>query len=134
MWGRVRPDLFRELQEGQQQEQKGKAMRDRGHIKAAKVMNQAVGPPKDEPERLLDTYGHHLDGDALSEVQQKELLMALWQIMRSFAELGFSVKSGDKLFPGADHGFDDVLEYIKLETTAPETVAPLKTQEEQEQP
>lgn len=109
-------------------------MRDRGHIKAAKVMNQAAGPPKDEVERLLDAYGHHLEGDALNEAQQKELLMTLWQIMRSFAELGFSVKSGDKLYAGADHGFDDVLRYLTLEMTAPETVAPLKPQEEQEQP
>ncbi|MEX0283342.1 MAG: hypothetical protein AB3N23_01895 [Paracoccaceae bacterium] len=109
-------------------------MRDRGHIKATKVMNQAVGPPKDEPDRLLETYGHHLDDDDLIEPQQKELLMALWQIMRSFAELGFSVKSGDKLYEGADHSFDDVVRYITLETTAPETVAPQNPRTKQEQP
>ena len=98
------------------------------------IFNQAAGPPKDEPYRLLETYGHHLSDDGLSDAQQKELLMALWQIMRSFAELGFSVKSGDKLSPGADHGFDDVSEYITLETTAPETVASQHPRTKQEQP
>ncbi len=60
--------------------------------------------------------------------------MALWQIMRAFAELGFSVKSGDKLTPDCDIGFDDVLNYICLDDPARETVASPEHQQQKERP
>ncbi|WP_306117105.1 MULTISPECIES: hypothetical protein, partial [unclassified Roseovarius] len=70
----------------------------------------------------------------MEEIQGLRSLLALWQLMVAFVDLGFSVKPGDKFAPGADHGFDDVLRYLTLETTAPETVASPKPQKKQEQP
>ena len=88
------------------------------------VMTQAATPPLDEEDRLFAKYGNHLDEHDLGEDQKKEFLMSLWQIMRGFAELGFSVKSGDKLHQNTESSFDDVLEYLIPENTAPETLAP----------
>lgn len=72
---------------------------------------------------LLKRYGHHLEGEGLNDEQAKEFLGALWQIMVAFVDLGFSVKAGEKFNQNSDIGFDDVLEYLRLEDTAPETVA-----------
>lgn len=88
------------------------------------VMNQSAAPPLDEEDRLLAEYGDDLQDYDLSDAQKKEFLMALWHIMRGFAELGYSVKSGDKFMPDADLGMDDVLEYLIPSDTAPETSAP----------
>ena len=84
---------------------------------------QAGTTPKTEEERLLARYGDHLPDDGLSETQKKEFLLALWNIMHAFAEVGFSLKAGDKFHATSDIGMDDVLKYICLEDTAPETVA-----------
>ncbi|WP_424988237.1 hypothetical protein [Microbulbifer sp. S227A] len=87
-------------------------------------MNQAAAPPMDEEDRLLAQYGDDPSLVELDEAQKKEFLMSLWQIMRGFAELGFSVKSGDKLHENTETSFDDVLEYLIPVETAPETLAP----------
>lgn len=97
------------------------------------MQNPAAGPPKDEPERLLERYGHHMEEGNLCDDQKKEFLMALWQIMRAFAEVGFSIKSGDKLHVKSDAGFDDVLRYLIPEETAHETLAPKTNAQGEEQ-
>lgn len=109
-------------------------MRDRGKTKQELKDTATLGPPKDEPDRLLEVYGDHLADQDLSDTQKKEFLMALWQIMVAFVDLGFSVKSGDKLFPESDVGFDDVLNYICLDDPARETVASPENQKEEERP
>lgn len=85
--------------------------------------NRGKNSIESEEDRLLERYGEHLPDDDLSEAQKKEFLLALWNIMRAFAEVGFSLKAGDKFTPTSDIGMDDVLNYICLEDTAPETVA-----------
>lgn len=96
------------------------------------VMNQSAAPPLDEEDRLLAEYGDDLQDYDLTDAQKKEFLMALWQIMRGFAELGYSVKSGDKFHAQADLGMDDVLNYLIPIDTAPETSAPPKTKNKKE--
>ena len=76
------------------------------------------------PEALLERYGEHLDEAALTEAQKQEFLTALWQIMVGFVDLGFTLKAGDNFTPKCDHSITDVLEYLHIEETAPETVAP----------
>lgn len=76
------------------------------------------------PEALLERYAAHLDEVSLTDAQKQEFLTALWQIMVAFVDLGFSLKAGDKFTPKCDHGIADVLEYLHIEETAPETVAP----------
>ena len=105
-------------------------MCDRSRPKA--VMNQAAAPPLDEEDRLLAKYGNHLGEHDLDEAQKKEFLMSLWQIMRGFAEMGFSVKSGDKLHENTETSFDDVLDYIIPVDTAPETLAPKQSHKKKE--
>ena len=83
-------------------------------------------------QQLLERYSDHLEGEGLSEDQAKEFLGALWQIMVAFVDLGFSVKAGDKFSPKSDISMDDVLQYLCLEDTAPETVASLKTDKQKE--
>ncbi|SPJ26508.1 hypothetical protein PAA8504_04373 [Palleronia abyssalis] len=80
----------------------------------------------------MERYGDHLEGEGLSEDQAKEFLGALWQVMVAFVDLGFSVRAGDKFNPKSDIGMDDVLQYLCLEDTAPETVASLKTDKQKE--
>jgi hypothetical protein len=82
--------------------------------------------PRDEGERLLARYGDQLEDDNMTDAQKQEFLLALWQILRAFVDLGFSVRGGDKLTPESDLGLDDVLEYLIPEDTAHETVAPEK--------
>ncbi|ALG91111.1 hypothetical protein TQ29_14100 [Actibacterium sp. EMB200-NS6] len=72
---------------------------------------------------LLERYGDHLEGSDFNDEQAREFLGALWQIMVAFVDVGFSVKAGEKLNQNSDIGFDDVLNYLCLEDTAPETVA-----------
>ena len=72
---------------------------------------------------LLERYGDHLEDNDFSDEQAREFLGALWQIMVAFVDVGFSVKAGEKLSENSDIGFDDVLNYLCLEDTAPETVA-----------
>lgn len=102
------------------------------HPRPKAVMNQAAAPPMDKEDRLLAKYGDYLDEHDLNEDQKKEFLMSLWQIMRGFAELGFSVKPGDKLNENTETSFDDVLEYLIPEDTAPETLAPNQSQKKKE--
>ena len=87
-----------------------------------KTNNTEAGPLCEE-ERLLTRYGQYVGDTGMSEAQQKELLLTLWQIMRAFVELGFSVKSGEKFTPESRLGMDDMLDYLSLEDTAHETVA-----------
>ncbi len=77
-----------------------------------------------DPETLLDRYRAHLSGEALAEVQQKQVLSALLPIMIAFVDLGFSIKAGDKFTSDSDIGFDDVLNSIILDATEHETAAP----------
>ncbi|MCA8883147.1 MAG: hypothetical protein KDA50_05285 [Rhodobacteraceae bacterium] len=109
-------------------------MRDRGKTKDELKDNATLGPPRALGDRLLEEYGSALDGDSLTDGQKKEFLLALWQIMVAFVDLGFSVKSGDKLFPESDVGFDDVLNYICLDDPARETVASPENQQKEERP
>ncbi|TRW96313.1 hypothetical protein FNJ84_13635 [Paracoccus sp. M683] len=89
-----------------------------------KTQSQALGePPPDLGQRLLARYGEELDDPSLSEAQKAEFLIALWQIMVAFVDLGFSVRAGDKLTPESGFGFDDVLSYLIPVETAHETVA-----------
>ncbi|MCR9089454.1 MAG: hypothetical protein NXH97_22270 [Rhodobacteraceae bacterium] len=83
-------------------------------------------------EALLERYGAHLDEAALTEAQKQEFLTALWQIMVAFVDLGFSLKAGDNLTPKCDHGITNVLQYLHLKETAPETVAPKKSNKNKE--
>lgn len=48
-------------------------------------------PAPFEPD--IEKYLDHLDDFAMSDDQKRELLEALWSIMRSFVELGFDVKA-----------------------------------------
>lgn len=80
--------------------------------------------PPDEKARLLEEFGDLFEDEPLSEAQKAEFLMTLWQIMKAFADIGFSIKSGDKLSPNSDIGMDDVLSSLIFEDTAHETVAP----------
>jgi len=107
-------------------------MCDQRKPKPKAVMNQAAGPPMDEEDRLLAEYGDDPCVAGLDEDQKKEFLMALWQIMRGFAELGFSVKPGDKLHQNTETSFDDVLNYLIPEETAPETLAPNQSRKNKE--
>lgn len=88
--------------------------------------------PQDQETRLLTEYGDDLGEDHLSDDQKKEVLLALWQLMAAFVELGFSVKAGDRIDGKSDLGFDDVLELLIPIETAPETAAPTKHQSEKE--
>ena len=82
----------------------------------------------------MEEYGGELEAEEISEEHKREFLLALWQIMVAFVDLGFSVKSGDKLFPESDVGFDDVLNYICLEDLPRETVASPDNQQQEERP
>jgi len=42
---------------------------------------------------LVACYGAHLDDEHLSEGDKEAFLLALWQIMQGFVDLGFSVKA-----------------------------------------
>lgn len=88
--------------------------------------------PRDQGTRLLVEYGDDLGEYHLSDEQKKEMLIAIWQLMAAFVDLGFSVKAGDKIGDKSDLSFDDVLEYLIPIETAPETVAPTKPQAEKE--
>lgn len=60
------------------------------------------------------------------------MLLAIWQLMAAFVDLGFSVKSGDKIGDNSDLSFDDVLEFLNPIATARGTVAPTKPQAKKE--
>lgn len=53
--------------------------------------------------------------------------------MSAFADHGFSLKAGEKFTAASDYGMDDVLQYLILEDTAHETVAPPITPKGEEQ-
>ncbi|MFS4438028.1 hypothetical protein ACMA5I_07425 [Paracoccaceae bacterium GXU_MW_L88] len=109
-------------------------MKDRGKTRTELKDLSTLGPPRSLADRLLEDYGAELEGEGLSEDQQKECLLALWQVMVAFVDLGFSIKSGDKLFPESDVGFDDVLNYFCLEDPTRETVASPENQKQEERP
>ncbi|MBN9678112.1 hypothetical protein [Salipiger bermudensis] len=125
--GRARPDT-----QEKHQEKKGRTMEDRGKTKTEQKDLSTLGPPRSLGDRLLEDYGAELKGEGLTEEQQRECLLALWQVMVAFVDLGFSVKAGDKLFPESDVGFDDVLNYICLEDLPRETVASPDNQQQEE--
>lgn len=81
---------------------------------------------------LLARYGDQLDDAAMTEAAKQAVLLALWQIMVAFVDLGFSVHAGDKFTPESDIGLDDVLQYLIPEDTAHETVAPPPTDNDAE--
>lgn len=97
----------------------------RGKI-SHEALQQDAAQARPSPQQLLERYGDQLAEENLSDEQAKQFLGALWSIMVAFVDLGFSVKSGDKLHPKSDIGMDDVLHYLCLEDTAPETVASSK--------
>ena len=99
-------------------------MKDRGKNRSAGY--NCAAKEMSDPQRLLETYGHHIESEGLAAAEAKELLAMLWKIMVAFVDLGFSVKAGDKFHGKSDIGMDDVLQYICLEDTAPETVASSK--------
>lgn len=107
-------------------------MKDRGKTKTEQKDMSTLGPPRSLADRLLEDYGSELDGEGLSEEQQKECLLALWQVMVAFVDLGFSIKPGDKFTPDSDIGFDDVLNCICLEDLPRETVASPDNQQQEE--
>ena len=109
-------------------------MDDRGKTTENIAQQKAAASPQSLEDRLVAEYGDELAADGYSEDQKREFLLALWQLMVGFVDLGFSVKSGDKFAANTAIGFDDVLNYIYLEDTAPETVAPLKITNKKEQP
>lgn len=76
-----------------------------------------------EEERLLARYGADLADEDLDDEQKKELLLALWQIMLSFVDLGFRVGAGETFTEEGDFGMDDVLYSLRIIETAHETVA-----------
>lgn len=88
--------------------------------------------PQDHGTRLLAEYADDLGEDHLSDEQKKEMLIAIWQLMAAFVDLGFSVKAGDKIGNKSDLSFDDVLEFLIPIETAPETVAPPQTNKTEE--
>lgn len=96
----------------------------------------STAPPTSESARLLDTYGTDLGGLDLSEEEQKELLLTLWNIMVSFAEIGILVSSQEVKDSAQETGNSgetprvasvDVLALLHLDDTAHETVAPKST-------
>ena len=60
-----------------------------------------------------DKYRGHLEPFDLSEAQQNELLATLWNILRSFVEIGFGLDSV-QLFSTAEHG-------LRAEITGPDS-------------
>ena len=111
-------------------------MKDRGKIltKTKESEEIAAELPRTLEDRLLAEYGDDLSADGYSDEQAKACLTALWQLMVSFVDLGFSVKPGDKISPDAALSFDDVLNYICLEDTAPETVASSQNMTDKKEP
>lgn len=95
---------------------------------------QAFAKKASTKDGLVARYGAHLEDEHLSEGDKEALLVTLWQIMQGFVDLGFSVKAGDKFYANADLGMNDVLEYLILEDTAHETVAPPLNKQTKEQP
>lgn len=109
-------------------------MKENGKTRREQKDTRTPGPPRALEDRLLEEYGSDLDGDDITDEQKKAFLLALWQIMVAFVDLGFSIKPGDKLFPESDIGFDDVLNYICLDDPARETVALPEHQQQKERP
>ncbi len=53
-----------------------------------------------EPEFNPDEYREHIEAFDLTREQQDELLLTLWNIMKSFVEMGFGVDSIHYFIPG----------------------------------
>jgi hypothetical protein len=84
-----------------------------------------------EKDRLFDRYGADIADDPLDEDAKKDLLAALWRIMQSMVDLGFTIGRGEKFTRHSEIGMDDVLDWLLIEDTAHETDAPDATQREQ---
>lgn len=85
---------------------------------------QGSDPPRLEDD-LYARYAAHFEGQEISETQQRELLLALYQIMQAFVDVGFGLgprPSGKDERKQALY-YEDVLDCIFQEETAPETVA-----------
>ncbi|SFJ14889.1 hypothetical protein [Albimonas pacifica] len=73
-------------------------------------------------DRLLARYGDLLEEES-DAARKRELLLALWRILQGFVDLGFSVKPGAPIGPGATFGVDHVLQHI-LDTPEPDRLGP----------
>lgn len=93
----------------------------------------ALGPVGANAD-LLARYGAHLEDEHFNDGDKEAFLLALWQIMQGFVDLGFSVKAGDKFYANAELGMDDVLQFLILEDTAHKSVAPPLKRKTKEQP
>jgi hypothetical protein len=64
-------------------------MKDSRITNTKKDDHRANEPPLKLEDQLIADYGDTLATDGLSEDQQKECLLALWQLMVAFVDLGF---------------------------------------------
>lgn len=104
--------------------------------------NNDPKPPGIERElsaQLLQDYGKDIDHLELSEETQGEFLLALWNIMVIFADLGFGLgpvpeEVGDKPNEKLADLRVDVLSLLDLRDTPHETVAPQSTRDDEAQP
>lgn len=79
-----------------------------------------------DPDALLARYGADLTDGALSDEQARVILTTLWNIMRVFVDLGYSLKAGDNSGEGPRISFEDVLDYLQTNTAALEADAAKK--------
>lgn len=66
------------------------------------VANGSDQPPEGYPGSLAldpDKYRHHVESFDITEDQKLALLQTLWDIMRSFVELGYGVESVNRFLP-----------------------------------
>ncbi len=102
-----------------------------------KIDAKATDPPS-QAQSLLQEYGDDLDRPDLTDAQKEEFLLNLWNIMNIVVDFGFGLgpapdKPGDKDGENLPDLYIDVLELLGFEDTAHETVAPLSTNEKEEQ-
>lgn len=87
--------------------------RERGAMERTEAMPLVL-----RDDEIVARYGPHLSDETLSEAQHRESLVALFHVMRTFVDFGFSAKAGDKIIEGSELGLDDVLRYIFQEKIA----------------
>ena len=81
---------------------------------------KATDPPSLSDE-LYARYADDLKGTELSEAQQREFLLRINQIMQVIVDFGFSLApgttfSGDNRSAEGDLGFDDVLDFLFMDS------------------
>lgn len=82
--------------------------------------NALVEAPSRAPELEVARYAPYLDGMDMTDAQKTEMLQTLWSIMRSFVELGFSVKLCDPIiesFMQAANSSADGVQSVDATTT-----------------